>query len=100
MIIQDQFGTIQNLQRALIPKTSNWSGTILGRFLQQIGSSEDPDPLYIYMNAQAEIEILSVLYSLFFARDICTAKAVEKPIVQCHQTLNIQLKNMNEKIVG
>jgi hypothetical protein len=31
--------TIQNLQRALIPQTSNWSGTIFCRFLQQTGSS-------------------------------------------------------------
>ena len=37
MIIQ--FGTIQNLQRALLPQTSNWSGTIFGRFLQQTGSN-------------------------------------------------------------
>ena len=28
MIILDQFGTIQNLQWALFPQTSNWSGTI------------------------------------------------------------------------
>ena len=36
---QDQFGTIQNLQSALIPQTSNWSGTIFGGFLQQTGCS-------------------------------------------------------------
>ena len=35
-MIQDQFGTIQNL---LIPQTSNQSGTIFGRFLQQTGST-------------------------------------------------------------
>ena len=35
----DQFGTIQNLQSALIPQTSNWSGTIFCSFLQQIGSN-------------------------------------------------------------
>ena len=40
MIIYDQFGTIQNLQRALIPKNSNWLGTIFGRFLQQTGFRE------------------------------------------------------------
>ena len=40
MIINDQFVTIQNLQRALISQTSNWAGTIFGRFLQQTGSSE------------------------------------------------------------
>ena len=40
MIIYDQFVTIQNLQRALMPQTSNWAGTIFGRFLQQTGSSE------------------------------------------------------------
>ena len=40
MIISDQFGTIQNIQRALIPKTSNWSGNIFGRFLQQTGSRD------------------------------------------------------------
>ena len=28
MIIKDQFGTAHNLQRVLIPQTSNWSGTI------------------------------------------------------------------------
>ena len=39
MIIYDQIGTIQNLQRAIFSKTSNWSGTIFGRFLQQTGSS-------------------------------------------------------------
>ena len=39
MIIQDLFGTIQNLQRALIPQTSNWSGTIFCCFLQQTGST-------------------------------------------------------------
>ena len=38
MIIYDQFGTIQNLQRAPISQTSNWSGIIFGHFLQQIGS--------------------------------------------------------------
>ena len=27
LIIQDQFYTIQNLQRSPIPQTSNWSGT-------------------------------------------------------------------------
>ena len=31
-------GTVQKLQRALIPQTSNWSGTIFCRFLQQTGS--------------------------------------------------------------
>ena len=35
----DQFGTIQNIQWALIPQTSNWSETIFFRFLQQTGSS-------------------------------------------------------------
>ena len=39
MIIQDQFGTIQNLQRALISQTSYWSGIIFCPFLQQTGSS-------------------------------------------------------------
>ena len=39
MIILDQFSTIQNLQRALIPQTNNWSEIIFCRFLQQIGSS-------------------------------------------------------------
>ena len=28
VIIKDQFGTIQNIQRVLIFQTSNWSGTI------------------------------------------------------------------------
>ena len=42
MIILDQFGTIKNLQRALIPQTSYWSGTIFCRFLQQTGSSTTP----------------------------------------------------------
>ena len=28
LIIQDQFYTIQNLQRSPIPQTSNWSGTV------------------------------------------------------------------------
>ena len=37
MIILDQFGTIMNLHRALISKTSNWSRTIFCRFLQQTG---------------------------------------------------------------
>ena len=37
----DQFGTIQNLQRALIPQTSNCSGTIFCRFLQQTGYSSE-----------------------------------------------------------
>ena len=31
---------LSNLQRALIPKTSNWSRTIFGHFLQQTGSSK------------------------------------------------------------
>ena len=39
MIIYDQFGAIQNLQRTLILQNSNWSGTIFDRFLQQTGSS-------------------------------------------------------------
>ena len=39
MIIQDQFGTVQNLQKALISQTSKWSGTIFGCFLHQTGSS-------------------------------------------------------------
>ena len=40
MIIQDQFGTIQNIQRALISQTSNWKGTLFCRFLQQTSSNE------------------------------------------------------------
>ena len=39
MIIQDQFYTIQNLQRSPIPQTSNRSGTFFCCFLQQTGSS-------------------------------------------------------------
>ena len=39
LIIQDQFHTIQNLQRSPIPQTSNWSGTFFCCFLQQTGSS-------------------------------------------------------------
>ena len=38
MTIYDRFGTIQYLQRALDPQTSNWSGTIFDRILQQTGS--------------------------------------------------------------
>ena len=30
-----KFYTIQNLQMALIPQTSNWSETVFGHFLQQ-----------------------------------------------------------------
>ena len=44
MIIQDPFGTIQNLQRALIPQTSNWSGTIFCPFLQQTDSKNELAP--------------------------------------------------------
>ena len=47
MIIQYQFGTIQNLQRALIPQTSNWSGNIFGRFLQQTGSRSHTNGLCV-----------------------------------------------------
>ena len=43
MIIYEQFGTIQNLQRA-----SNWSGTIFGPFLQQTGSSETNENKTLY----------------------------------------------------
>ena len=45
MMIWDQFGPIQNLQRALFPKTSNWSGTIFSRFLQQTVSSFEKNTL-------------------------------------------------------
>ena len=38
LIIQDQFYTIQNLQRSPIQQTSNWSGTFFCCFLQQTGS--------------------------------------------------------------
>ena len=38
LTIQDQFYTIQNLQRSPIPQTSNWSRTFFCRFLQQTGS--------------------------------------------------------------
>ena len=40
LIIQDQFYTIQNLQRFPIPQTSNWSGISFCCFLQQTGSSK------------------------------------------------------------
>ena len=33
MIILDRFSTVQNLQRALILQTSNWSGTMFCHFL-------------------------------------------------------------------
>ena len=38
LIIQDQFYTIQNLQRSPIPQTSNWSGTFFCFFLRQTSS--------------------------------------------------------------
>ena len=38
MIVKDQFGGIQNLQRTLIPQTSNWSWTFFCRFWQQTSS--------------------------------------------------------------
>ena len=38
LTIQDQFYTIQNLQRFLIPQTSDWSGTFLP-FLQKTSSN-------------------------------------------------------------
>ena len=40
LIIQDQFYTIQNLQRSPIPQTSNWSGTFFC-FLQQTDSRKN-----------------------------------------------------------
>ena len=40
LIIQDQFYTIQNLQRSPIPQTSNWSETFFCSFLKQTGSSQ------------------------------------------------------------
>ena len=39
LIIQDQFYTIQNLQRSPIPQKSNWSGTFFCSFFQQTGST-------------------------------------------------------------
>ena len=38
MIIYDKLSTVKNLQMALIPQASKWSGIILGRFLWQTGS--------------------------------------------------------------
>ena len=40
-LILNQFWILQVLQRSPTPQTSNWSGTIFGRFLQQTGSSFD-----------------------------------------------------------
>ena len=37
----------QGRRRALIPQTSNWSGTIFGPFLQQIGSSIRPSGYFL-----------------------------------------------------
>ena len=69
MIIQDQFSTIQKLQRALIPKTSNWSGTIFGRFLQQTGSSAN-----LFM-------VATLVSKLLFTY-------VQKPNFQCYYAHN------------
>jgi hypothetical protein len=46
LTIQDQFHTIQNLERSPIPQTSNWSslnwsGTFFAVFLQQTGSNRN-----------------------------------------------------------
>ena len=40
LIIQDQFFTVQNLQRSPTLQTSNWSGTFFCCFLQQTGSKK------------------------------------------------------------
>ena len=53
LIIQDQFYTIQNLQRPPIPQTSNWSGTFICCFLQQTGSS-----ISIYLKFQVDVRRL------------------------------------------
>ena len=51
-VTNKQFGIINVLQRSPIPQTSNWSGTLFCRFLQQTGSKAVT--LVITMSASVE----------------------------------------------
>ena len=50
-LVYDQLEIFQVLQSSPTPQTSNWSGTIFCRFLQQTGSSRNP-PKYFYQCLQ------------------------------------------------
>ena len=80
LIIQDQFYTVQNLQRSPIPQTSNWPGTFFCCFLQQTGSNTYHVSVYKSLKEATEkhsdVDVLVNFASLRSAYDV-TLEAIK-----------------------